>query len=212
MRVFFLAFMAGACLLMGACSSGMKAGLITLQQEVMPTRQDVRQSPLQPGVRYLLVEERGQEALLVWVGTEQGPLGETTVWTSADGVIVRLVQGRLVGVAEPLRTWRLTSETAFAVANTSQFRQRSDVQPGYRMGLVRTIEKKIVPSVPRPMPWVEENRHLNWIEEVDVSTGQRLAIVAVNEMNQTIAGQRCISPQWCLRWQAWPANPPRPPA
>ena len=212
MRVFFLAFMAGACLLMGACSSGMKAGLITLQQEVMPTRQDVRQSPLQPGVRYLLVEERGQEALLVWVGTEQGPLGETTVWTSADGVIVRLVQGRLVGVAEPLRTWRLTSETAFAVANTSQFSQRSDVQPGYRMGLVRTIEKKIVPSVPRPMPWVEESRHLNWIEEVDVSTGQRLAIVAVNEMNQTIAGQRCISPQWCLRWQAWPANPPRPPA
>ena len=211
MRVVYLGFMFAACLLVGACSSGIKAGLLTLQQEVMPTRQEVRQSPLQPGVRYLLVEERGQEALLVWVGNEKGPLGETSVWVSADGVIVRLVQGRLVGVSEPQRTWHLTSETAVKVAGTSQLRQTTDVQPGFHMGLVRTIEKKSLPVAPRPLAWFEETRDLNWVEEVDIATGQRLALFAMNGLNQTIAGQRCMSPEWCLRWQTWPANKHRIP-
>lgn len=211
MRVVYLGFISAACLLLGACSSGMRAGLLTLQQEVMPTRQEVRQSPLQPGVRYLLVEERGQEALLVWVGNEKGPLGETSVWVSADGVIVRLVQGRLVGVSEPQRTWHLTSETAVTVAGASQMRQTTDVQPGFHIGLVRTIEKKSLSVEPRPLAWVEETRDLSWVEEVDIATGQRLALFAMNGLNQTIAGQRCMSPEWCLRWQTWPANKHRIP-
>ena len=210
MRCIYLVFISAVCLLVGACSSGMKAGLLTLQQEVMPTHQDVRSTTLRPGVRYLLVEEQGREALLVWVGNEKNPFGEASVWVSADGVIVRLVQGRLVGIADPLRTWNLTSETVATSSNSSQFSQTTDVQPGFRMGLVQRIEKKNLHATPRPMPWVEEARNLNWVEEVDVATGQRLAIFAVNEFNQTIAGQRCMSTEWCLRWQTWPANKSRP--
>ena len=68
MRCIYLVFISAVCLLVGACSSGMKAGLLTLQQEVMPTHQDVRSTTLRPGVRYLLVEEQGREGC--WFGSE----------------------------------------------------------------------------------------------------------------------------------------------
>jgi hypothetical protein len=184
----------------------MKAGLLTLQQDVMPNRLQVRQAKLEPGYRYLLVEQQGREALLVWIGNESSALGETSVWLSADGVVVRLVEGRLVGVAEPNRNWRLTSETPLSQQSSSQLKQTSDEQPGFHMGLVRTVTTLPLPVTARPMPWVDGEQNLNWLEEIDVTTGQRLALYAVNERKQTIAGQRCLGAEWCLRWQTWPAT------
>ena len=76
----------------------MKAGFMTLKDEVMPSRSDVRKTALQTNYRYLLVETEGQEALMVWIGNEPHRLGQASVWVSSDGVIIRMVKGKLVGV------------------------------------------------------------------------------------------------------------------
>jgi hypothetical protein len=204
----------GAMLVLTACNSGMVAGLRTLQDEVMPTRLDVRQITLQPSFRYLLVEHKNQQALMVWVGHEKGPLGETTIWVSADGVILRLVQGRLVGVDEPARSWRLTSETVDTSSTVEQtpISQTSDEQPGFRLGVFRTVEKIELPSKPESMSWVEGNPDWQWVAEVDSTSGQSLAFYGMNAHRETMVGQRCLTPEWCLRWQAWPAKPSTSPS
>jgi hypothetical protein len=204
-----------AAVLMGGCSSAMMTGLRTLQEEVMPTHVPVRQIPLKSNFRYLLVENKGQEALMVWVGTEHSGLGETSVWMSADGVVLRLIQGRLVGVSEPHRSWRLTSElpvSKHAISATgSQFIQTSDEQPGFRLGIERTIDKMALPLSPQITEWVVAGQDMRWMQEVDTSSGQRLAMYGINAQHQTMAGQRCLTPEWCLRWQAWPAKTSTPP-
>lgn len=199
-----------AAVLLVGCSTAMMTGLRTLQEEVMPSHVSVRQTPLKPNFRYLLVENKGQEALMVWVGTENSALGETSVWMSSDGVVLRLVQGRLVGVSEPLRSWQLTSESPVSknatFATGSQFKQTSDEQPGFRLGIERTVEKMALPLSPQTTTWAVAGQDLRWMQEVDISSGQRLAMYGTNAQHHTMAGQRCLTPEWCLRWQAWPAK------
>ena len=120
----------------------MNAGLKTFQAELWPERPDVRNTHLNPQLRYMLLESGKQEALVVWVGDEPHPLGTASVWVSADGVVIRTVKGQLVGMTEPARSWRL------------------------------------------PL-------------------GEALA----NEQGpNSAAGQRCLTAQWCVRWQAWPPS------
>jgi hypothetical protein len=204
-------FWVSVCLFLGACSSGMRAGLLTIQQEVLHSNQTVRQTQLQSGYRYLLIEHNGHEALLVWVSQEPGPLGDTSVWVSADGVIFRLAQGRLVGVSEPLRNWSLTSEVPSLTMRQSAlyptpFVQTSDRQPGFRLGTVHHLIRR--PGNPQAhfMAWVEGGQKLRWVEDVDAGSGQQLALYAINLNDQIIAGHRCISPEWCYSWQGWPST------
>jgi hypothetical protein len=199
-----------ACLFLWGCNSGMKAGFVTLKDEVMPSRSDVRQTALQPNYRYLLVETDGQEALMVWIGNEPHRLGQASVWVSSDGVIIRTVKGKLVGVSEPRRRWQLISEALVASplpsSSIARLTQSSDAQPGYRMGMVQTVDQKALPASEQAMAWVDRSLGLRWVEEVDSNTGARMALYGLNADNQTIAGQRCMTAQWCLRWQTWPAK------
>jgi hypothetical protein len=203
-----------ASLFLSGCSSGMKAGLMTLKDEVMPSRSDVRKTALQPDYRYLLVETDGQEALMVWIGNEPHRLGQASVWVSSDGVIIRLVNGKLVGVSEPRRHWQLISESIVTSpppgSSITRLTQTSDAQPGYRMGVMRTVDQKVLPAGEQAMAWVDHSLALRWQEEVDSNTGERTALYGLNSSNQITAGHRCMTAQWCLRWQTWPAKASAP--
>jgi hypothetical protein len=203
-----------ASLFLSGCSSGMKAGFMTLKDEVMPSRSDVRKTALQTNYRYLLVETEGQEALMVWIGNEPHRLGQASVWVSSDGVIIRMVKGKLVGVSEPRRHWQLISESILTStefpSSITRLTQTSDAQPGYRMGVVRTVDQKFLPTSVQATAWVDRSLGLRWLEEVDSSTGERIALYGLNDSDQTIAGHRCMTAHWCLRWQAWPAKASAP--
>ena len=188
----------------------MRAGLLTIQQEVLRPHQTGRQTQLQSGYRYLLIESNGQEALLVWVSQEAGPMGDTSVWVSADGVIFRLAQGRLVGVSEPLRNWSLISEVPSPPLKLgdvfpTRFIQTSDTQPGFRLGTVQNTLRGTVQSQTQFRAWIEGGEELGWVGDIEADTGQPLAWYAINLQGKTIAGRRCITPEWCYSWQVWPA-------
>lgn len=188
----------------------MRAGLLTFKEEVIPTRIEVRQHETDPKFRYLLVESGGQEALVVWVGNEPNPLGEASVWISADGVVLRFVQGRLIGVSETRRSWQIRSELILSPENPlfsgTQYEQISDEQPNFRIGVVRKIQKLNLSTVPQPMLAIEKAQSLRWYEEIDSQSRKRLAVYGLDAHQQTIAGQRCIASDWCLRWQKWPVK------
>lgn len=198
--------------LLSGCSSGMRAGLLTLKEEILSPPQQVRQTPLKPAYRYLLVESHGQEALLVWVGNEPGPFGDTSIWVSADGVVLRFAQGRLVGVSEVRRSWLMVSESAVSkVHHRTLSRQAVDRQPGLHLGIMNTIEKTVLPAKPDFMQWVEGMSDMNWVQEINTATGERHTVYAVSSgLEPAMAGQRCMTPEWCLRWQTWSAMKPAP--
>ena len=201
------------CLLLGACSSDMRAGLLSLQQDFMPSAQNIRHAPRQPNLRYLLVQSDGREALMVWVGIDRTSLCEASVWVSADGVVMRLCQGRLIGVSEPQRQWQLLDESAalnthLASTNRSIHHQTTDQQPGFLFGNIRTVEKTNLPNLDTPMPWFGKHLQMQWVEERDHFSGVRLTLYTVNSERDGMAGQRCITPDWCLQWQTWPIKSP----
>ncbi len=197
-----------ASILLCGCSSGMKAGILTIKSEVTSDLADVRKTSLNPNFQYLLVETSGQEALLVWVGNEPHQLGEAQVWVSADGVIIRTVSGRLVAVSEPNRHWQLVYEkvtSPLLPGTTARCSQITDMQPGYLMGVERAIDQKILPPDQQPKTWFDQKTQLQWLQEIDPMTQERLAISGFDKNNYIVAGQRCITAKWCLRWQSWPA-------
>jgi hypothetical protein len=198
-----------------ACASDTRTALLGLRQDLIPETETVRHLPLKPELRYLLVKREEHEALLVWVGTERTLLCEASVWVSADGVVMRLCQGRLVGVSEVQRQWQLIDESAPLAAHSpvshlhdsrSIHKQTTDAQPGYHLGMVQTIEKRKLTTVDPPWPWVDTSQEAQWIEEVDPLSGKRLTVYAVNSEHDWMAGQRCITPAWCVQWQTWPAK------
>jgi hypothetical protein len=189
----------------------MRAGLLSLQQDIMPSAQSVRHYPLRPDLRYLLVKSEGREALMVWVGKEQTNLCEASVWVSADGVVMRLCGGRLVGVSERQRQWQLVDESMLSVAQPSSsdrsiHRQTSDEQPGFHLGVARTIEKIHLTTHEQPTSWFVMPQTVQWVEERDHLSGDQLSFYAVNTDHDWIAGQRCITAQWCVQWQTWPSK------
>ena len=201
------------CLLLCSCSTDMRAGLLSIQQDIMPSSQVARHTQLKPDLRYLLVQSDGREALMVWVGTERSLLCEATVWVSADGVVIRLCHGRLVGVSEPQRQWHLVDESSPlnimpVLPNRTIHQQTTDQQPGFHFGNVLTVEKIQLTSLDRPIPGINMHPKMQWVEERDHLSGVRLALYTVSSEHDGMAGQRCITPDWCLQWQTWPIKFP----
>lgn len=197
-----------ASIFLCGCSSGMKAGILTIKSEVSPDRSDVRKTSLNPNFQYLMVETSGQEALLVLVGIEPHKLGQAQVWVSADGAIIRTVSGRLVAVSEPSRYWQLVDEklpSSVLHSKTERRLQITDMQPGGLMGVLRAVDLKILPPDQQPDTWFIQHTQLEWLQEIDPVTHERLAISGFNKNNYIVAGQRCMTAKWCLRWQSWPA-------
>ena len=196
---------AAACVSLGltACSPTLRAGWQTVEQ-AWGTPAPVRNTDLNPALRYLLVQQQGREALLVWVGDEPGPLGSTSVWVGADGVVLRTAQGRLVGVAEPTRNWRLVRQAATGSSTVTDI---VDVQPGHRIGLRQTGQRTALSAAPTAHRFVGDTRGLRWQEDRWADASLPPSHVALDAQNQVVYGQRCLAADWCLSWQGWPANP-----
>jgi hypothetical protein len=189
----------------------MHAGILTLQQVVMPRKVDVQRTALKSELKYLWMQEHDREALLVWVGTERTAQGNVSVWVSADGVIIRLLEGRLVGISEPLRSWHLIREKPLELGQNSDvfpkaMIQTSDQQPGFRIGVERHVSQVLRTSAPASVTWYAGTPDVRWFAEIDTRSGLQTAYFAVTSEDRAIAGQRCIESDWCVRWQSWPVT------
>ena len=189
-----------------ACSPTLRAGWQTVEQ-AWATPTAVRHSRLDPALLYLLVHHQDREALLVWVGDEPGPLGLTRVWVGADGVVLRTAQGRLVGVAEPTRNWRLISQdTPVASGSSTTVTQTVNMQPGHRLGLRVPLQRRPLSSAPSPTRWLGDATGLRWEEERPVDAARPPIWLARDAQGHVVYGQQCLAVDWCLSWQTWPTD------
>lgn len=184
--------------------------------------------PVQDGVEYLRVDLAGRSALLVQGGTEPSEQGTTAVWFSADGAVLRTVNGQLIGVTERSRSWQLQS-SAIGVSSevwprsTVAIHEVTDLQPHYRFSAAQMMERTRLERF--PAQWAKElsgqPKQLDgvvWFQDLPVASAQKngttkssgvtpvglYGVDVSQKPAQVVFGFRCLDADWCISWQRWP--------
>lgn len=204
--------LAGALALAG-CGPTMHAGLRTLEQAWSGVPTGVDTLPLDPALTYLRVQLGRQTGLMVLADQAASPRGTVHTWVSADGAVLRLVDGRLDGYADLRQSWSLAAAglppawTPLADPGGSRFAEVLDVQPGYRLGQQRLRERVAADRAPAGHQWRGDPDAVRWFVErnaQDASEPRWYAVDLQSTPARVVYGQACLNAEVCLSWQAWP--------
>jgi hypothetical protein len=214
-----------ALLGLGACAS--KSLLSEVSSAVFLDRLPF-QSPkpldaqLNPNYRYLHVTLAGAKpALLVLGYVDEHPQGAIEVWYSAQGEVLRLQNGRLVGVAGLPVEWRRVAYSQTPPAWQSvppegaRFSSVRDEQPGYRLGLVEQVSLKPLQQAPLELPG-KNHATAAWFREsyADANGSSRpdawFALGQSGDQKVIVYSRQCLSASVCLSLQRWPLQKDSP--
>lgn len=211
-----LAASSSLVLALGGCGANMTAALATASKTWDGGRSVAGpNAAVNPAFDYLRVETDRQVGLMARAGEEPSVHGRTEPWFSADGAVLRLSQGRIVGLTDGARSWQLSRALEpvdwreIAAGQSQAQTWVVDEQPGYRLGrrFDRVIDLSLAgpPGVRLPSP----SRGVRWFRESDPLGASMPAWYAVDLTQRparVVYAQACLTPKWCLNWQPWPAR------
>ncbi|TXH85944.1 MAG: hypothetical protein E6Q80_08630 [Thauera aminoaromatica] len=189
-----------------------------------------------PAYRYLRTVVDGRSALLVLGYTDPDPATPDAppieVWYSAEGEVVRLQQGRVVGTSGLSTDWRSTRAPdaptwGSLVASAAQDRaagqalatwQRTRDESAYRSGVIDRISVHAIAAprgtelaglAPESLQWFEERA-----EPIVPPAGTpgavrltaRYALRVDSGATEVVYTEHCLGPELCLSLQRWPAR------
>lgn len=204
-------------LLVTACSGGSRSVLDTMRLAMGGDQSGALHAPQNPAFQYLKVTSYGRPAYLVLGYTE--PASGAQVWYSAQGEVIKLQNGRLVGALGLETEWRdvrwgdvpaWQSLTHTPDSTEWTFRRERDVMPGYRfnvseslrlravsLGRVKTQLGKALPSLADSTAWL-------WFEENTTDLPPAFyALDAKRQPPQVVWTYQCLSPGFCLSLEPW---------
>ena len=191
---------------------------------------------LDPAYRYLRAVVDGRSALLVLGYTDTDPATPAAapieVWYSAEGELIRLQQGRIVGTSGLSTDWRSTTAPAAPAWGDLLTRagqnqpagqplatwQRSRDESAYRAGIVDRVSVHAIAAprgteltglAPESLQWFEERA-----EPVVPPAGTpgatpltaRYALRHTQDTVEVVYTEHCLSAELCLSLQRWPAR------
>lgn len=174
------------------------------------------QAQLNPDYRYLHVTLAGAKpALLVLGYVDAHPQGEIEVWYSAQGEVLRLQNGRLVGAAGLPVEWRRVAYPQTPPAwqavpsEGARFTSVRDEQPGYQLG---KVEQVLLTPLPKPPLAMSEPAlaTATWFQESysDARGPTRpdawFALGKHGGTTTIVYSRQCLSASVCLYLQRWP--------
>lgn len=141
---------------------------------------------------------------------------EVGVWYSADGAVLRLRDGRLVGLTGSPVEWRsiqLPSDLPTWQDTKVPYRYTRvrDQMPGYQLGVKDDMHIRMVSAPASKNVALKglDASTLTWFEESEAHHQVQPALVAtqsVDNKTQAVYGQQCLTDKFCLSWQAWPVG------
>lgn len=210
------ALTAAAAAVLAACTPGMTAAVSSVKA-VVQGGGGAEAAKLDPNFAYLLVT-RGRYSALFWRGlvekTAQGPV---EVYYSGDGEVLRLRDGRIVGVSGVPTEWTRVDDGApgwSAVAKSPgpvAFVRVRDVMPGYRSGVRDELTlARIAPPAksalrvvdPQTLTWFEEHMSARAARH-DALPPVRYALDLAGGEPAVIYSEQCLAPDFCFTWQRW---------
>jgi hypothetical protein len=225
LRVFYAAggtFLAlAAAVLLGACTPGMTAAVASLRQ-IMPGGATADADKLDPGFAYLRVT-RGRHVGLLWRGSvERAPEGPVEVYYSGTGEVLRLRDGRLVGLLGLATEWRQVVDRAppwsavLAAHEPIAFGRNRDVMPGYRSGVRDELVLRRISPPDQSALRALDARSLTWFEErvrsrgftlpgvpSDTLPAARYALDVSGPRPAVVYAEQCVASDLCFTWQRW---------
>lgn len=226
-----LAAIALACLL-SACTTSMDAVVSTLRVAVRgePSADATR---LNPSFRYIRVTVEGRVAFLALGNVDSSPRGPVEVWYSARREVLRLQNGRLVGVVGLTTEWREVALPELPswseIARTGRLHpwvRTRDVMPGYRFGVKDALVLQVVAPPTKSALQDLDSKSLTWFEErfqadspratlaklAGISDDRtlppaRYAVDLRNGKETVVYGEQCLAPELCFSWQRWAVKP-----
>ncbi|QHJ01649.1 hypothetical protein GT347_20630 [Xylophilus rhododendri] len=209
----------GFVLASAACSTSTSASIEAARSLFSPPAADT--AVLNPAYRYLRVTAGKNVALLVLGYTDATPGPGTEVWYSASKEAVRLWQGRIAGTGGLKTDWhsvRFDGAPSWrsALAGGARYRRLRDVMPGYATDV---REEVWVSPIAPPASSSLKNlapESLQWFEERTVPQGlasglpaARFAVDLSSQQERVVYSEQCLSPDFCITTQIWPATPTR---
>lgn len=173
---------------------------------------------LRPELRYLRVTTQGRSVLMVLGYLEPTPAGPVEVWYSNGGEVLKLRAGRLVGTVGLEVDWRavrysgLPSWAEMLTRPVAEFGRERDEMPGYRYGIAETVViRQVRPPDDAHLSGFTASRLL-WLEETVAGPGRplpsaRYGLRSKDGVVEVVYGEQCFTPDRCMAWQAWPAQP-----
>ena len=215
------AVLAAAVLALSGCTPAGTAAVATLRLMV-PSGTTTDETKLDPAFPYLRVT-RGKQVGFAWRGSVEGtPEGLVEVYYTSSGEVVRLRNGRLVGMLGLETEWRRVVEHAppwselVNAREPSAFTRFRDVMPGYRSGVrddlvlvrIATPARNVLLSVdPNTLTWFEERprrRHSGLRgTPSDVLPPARYALDLSGGEPAVVYSEQCLAAGFCFTWQRW---------
>lgn len=174
-----------------------------------------------PGHSTLRVTVDDRIVLLVLGYTETLAGEATEVWYSAEGEVVRLQNGRVIGTAGLTTDWRRVRFFGLPAwmevgSVASDYQRERDVMPGYRISVREKLSLREIAPPSRSRLVDLDPAQLRWFEETVISPvvpgeelpASRYALKKIGSTHQAPAqpvyGEHCLSRTLCLYWQRLP--------
>jgi hypothetical protein len=208
----------------------MNAAVETAQKAIQRDT-GVETARLDPKFSFLRVTASGRVAFLALGGVDAHPDGPIEIWYSALREVVRVQNGRVVGVTGFKTEWRNVSIAAapsWTVAGKAQqplqWVRVRDVMPGYRYGLRDELSLVRVAAPARSelravdagsLLWFEErmNNRMGYVASLFSAAGPdvvlppaRYAVDFRDGKETVVYGEQCLAADFCFTWQRWSAE------
>jgi len=227
LRLLVITACVGAALTISGCGSGINSVLQSAKVLVPGLGTPPPAPKLNPKLGYLRLT-LGRSVVFMGLGfIDKGPSGPVEVWYSGQGEVLRLQNGRIVGVSGMTVEWRnvvldrsVTWKDATKSTDPTVLRRVRDAMPGYRYGL---REELVVSMVPAPSSSALQGvspQDLVWFEErvrplepgrsdglVRLPPG-RYAVDLRGKQEFVVYAEQCLSTEVCFTWQRWSAMGP----
>jgi len=167
---------------------------------------------LNPRLSYLRVQVGERELFLALGYVDQLADGPVQVWYSGDGDVLRLRDGRVVGLITKYGPdWLGVSFARLprwdALGDQAEFERVRDARPGYRYGIrEKMLIRRIAPPDDTQLRLMPSSL-LAWFEEtVRGDSDIPAARYAVGADGHVVYAEQCMSNEFCFSWQSWPSS------
>jgi hypothetical protein len=229
-RALFLLGISAAVSMMSGCSTETNAIFQSLQY-AYDRSAGANSAVLNPNFRYLRAAVNGRVVFLALGYVDSDPGGPIEVWYSADREVVRLQNGRVVGVVGLTPEWRDVSLHGAPNWNEMMDDDRSvdwmrirDVMPGYRFRVVDNLTSRRIATAQGTSLVGVESSSLHWFEDTrtwNTSSGvsllkpanfdndldlppARYGVSVAGSLAVAVYGEQCLTRSFCFSWQRWP--------
>jgi len=208
---------------LGGCAQSQSAAWETARH-FAGTSKAIDEVPAATPHRYLRVTTQGQVALLVLGDLDRDNTSKPIeVWYSAGHEVLRLQDGRLVGLVGTPIEWLAVQLPAnipawSQIAAPFSYERVRDEMPRYRIAVRESVRLEQTPPVrdsalrgvdPAALQWFEETAEAASASSPSFTQSPhtlraRYAIARLPSGSRPTYGEQCLTDDLCITWQAWP--------